>query len=219
MRNHTGRLRVMVVLLFAVIVTGCKRSQNLGAPAADLTADEYTTFSAYIAGRFGDRDRHLGSNEVSTLVFFNQTRCDDRHSLRDYNNGQPLPWEKTAAFLRSKAPVLQPTTLESFLKANSQQAFVHPSFHVPIKYELVDLAKETSIFRKDGGDWLDFYKQYPGSSGIVTWSRVGFNADGTQAIFYYEKACGGLCGGGNYVVMEKRDGGWIIGIESSMWVS
>jgi hypothetical protein len=40
------------------------------------------------------------------------------------------------------------------------------------------------MFKKNGGDWLAYYKRYPGASGIVTWSRVGFNADGTEALFY-----------------------------------
>jgi len=54
---------------------------------------------------------------------------------------------------------------------------------------------------------------------MVTWSRVGFNADGTQALFYESYRCGGLCGTGRYMVMEKRSGGWVIGANIVVWVS
>ena len=48
---------------------------------------------------------------------------------------------------------------------------------------------------------------------------MGFNADGTQALFYISNRCGGLCGRGSYVVMEKRDDHWVIEKEIEMWVS
>jgi len=31
--------------------------------------------------------------------------------------------------------------------------------------------------------------------------------------------CGGLCGSGMYVVMERRDGRWVITKEIEMWIS
>lgn len=58
-----------------------------------------------------------------------------------------------------------------------------------------------------------------GSQGIATFSRVGFRADGTQALFYIGSRCGVLRGVGWYVVMEKREGRWVILKEIEMWIS
>jgi hypothetical protein len=103
-------------------------------------------------------------------------------------------------------------------KANDQQALVHRSIHSPIDYELVDSIQLDSFFKKGGGLWDAYYK-HQGASGIVAWSRVGFNADGTQALFYEGYRCGELCGSGRYVVMQKKNGSWTIGTAIVVWVS
>jgi len=215
MRPDMYKALTAVLLSLVVGLSACKRGESSPALADDLTAAEYNVLSAYTNGKFSGKP---ASNGVSKLVFFNTTGCNDRHLLSD-DNGQLLPWKRTAEFLRGKYPALQQATLDSFLRANLQQALVHSSFRLPVNYQLIDAAKETSIFRKGGGSWDAFYQQYPGSSGIVTLSRVGFGVDGTQALFYFEKVCGGLCGGGYYVAMEKRDSGWVIGAEINIWVS
>jgi len=81
----------------------------------------------------------------------------------------------------------------------------------------VDSIQLDSLFKK--GDWLAYYKQYPGASGVVTWSRVGFNAEGTQALFYEGYRCGELCGTGHHIVMEKKNGSWMLGPDIVVWVS
>ncbi len=43
---------------------------------------------------------------------------------------------------------------------------------------------------------------------IFTVSEVGFNRDHTRAIVYIGHYCGGLCGGGTYHLLIKRDGKW-----------
>ena len=46
------------------------------------------------------------------------------------------------------------------------------------------------------------------SAGYITFSRVGFNSDGTKAVIYRETVCGSLCGYGGYVLLSKDDGAW-----------
>ena len=118
-----------------------------------------------------------------------------------------------------KPPALKQTTIDSFRKANSQQASVHLSIRSPIDYELVTSAQLEPIFCKHCGFWPEYYKRFPGASGIVTWSRVGFNSDGTQALFYESYRCGDLCGTGRYMVMEEKNGSWMIGSDIVVWVS
>ena len=96
---------------------------------------------------------------------------------------------------------------------------LHRSLLFPIDYEVVTSAQLEPIFCKHCGDWPEYCKRFPGASGIVTWSRVGFNSDGTQALFYESYRCGGLCGSGRYMVMEKKNGSWMIGIDIVVWVS
>jgi hypothetical protein len=176
--------RLTTILLSLVVsLTACHRGQVSVAPAAELSPDEYVVLSAYIGGKFSEPEKQRVSQRVTKLVFLNMTQSGDDDLLRD-ENGRPVPWEKTVESLRKRAASLQQTTMDAFRKANSLQAFGRRSFHSPIDYELVDSVQLDAIFRKNG-DWPAYYRQYPGSNGIVTWSRVGFSTDGTQALFYF----------------------------------
>jgi hypothetical protein len=102
---------------------------------------------------------------------------------------------------------------------NAQQASLRRSLHPSIDYELVTSAQLEPIFCYHCGFWPAYYKRFPGSQGLLTFSGVGFSADGTQAFFYFSNRCEGLCGTGDYVIMEKRDGRWVIQKEINTWVS
>jgi hypothetical protein len=70
----------------------------------------------------------------------------------------------------------------------------------------------------EASGWKLFYEKYPDSVGFIHLSRVGFNADLSQALVYiaryhYEQP---LLGG--YYLMTRQDGRWVI--ESSLeWIT
>ena len=66
--------------------------------------------------------------------------------------------------------------------------------------------------------WKTFYKQYPKSTGQVTFSRVGFDDDGKFAAlnFGFKREC--LFGEGHAVFLQKLDGVWRIIYKQSTWV-
>jgi hypothetical protein len=68
-----------------------------------------------------------------------------------------------------------------------------------------------------GGGWNFFDKTYPGSPGIVSFSRVGLNAARTQAFVYVQMRCGSLCGAGSYVLLSKFGGEWGIQNSYGIW--
>lgn len=204
------RVAVLLLSLLSVVVglTSCNRKRQ-------FSADEYEVVSAGITGLFAN---HAGKGHPNDIVILRMTSSGDDDILPD-ENGHSVPWEKTAESLRQRAPSLQQTTIDDFRRANGQQALLDRSFRFPVDYQIIDEAQLEPIFKRKGDTWGSYYKQYPGSQGIATLSRVGFNADRTQALFYISNRCGGSCGGGFYVVMEKRDGHWVIAQEIEMWVS
>jgi hypothetical protein len=215
--------RLMIILLSLVVgLTTCNRGKITEVPTGELKNPEYDVLSAFIASKFADRKNKEPSEPVGDglvkIVISDTTQSGDDEGLHD-ENGRPIPWEKTAESLRKKTPTLQQTTIDSFREVNAKQASLRRSFHPAIDYELVDSIKIDSIFTNKGDPWGAYYKQFPGSQGILTFSRVGFSADGRQAFFYVSNRCGGLCGGGRYVVMENSNGRWIIGKEVEKWVS
>src|SRR5579872_682039 len=204
-----------ILFLFVIVLAGCNRSRKTAsATNAEMSASEYEVLSAWLDDKIAQktRDTHLDQ-----FVVYSETDLRKDRLLRD-DNGQPIPWEKAAQSLREKVPALQQETLDSFRKANAVQATIRPSFHPAIHCQIVTPMQVEPIFKRGGSSWLGYYKQFPGSQGILTFSRVGFSSDGTQASFFFDNICGGLCGGASYVVMHRHNGGWKTDREISMWV-
>jgi hypothetical protein len=67
--------------------------------------------------------------------------------------------------------------------------------------------------------WDRFYRRYPNSPGLLFFSKVGFNDRHDQAFLYMGRSCGGLCGGGEYVLLNKVNGEWVVSNEQELWVS
>ena len=180
-----------------------------------MSPAEYEVLSAWLGSQITTKARNNG---LSQIVVYDTTDSDDGHLLRD-DTGHPIPWEKEAESLREKDTLLQQTALDAYRKVNGQPAFLRCSLHTTVDYQLVNRARLEPIFCYHCGFWPAYYKQFPGSQGLLTFSRVGFSADSTQAFFYYSNRCEGLCGTGKYVIMEKHDGCWTIQQEINMWVS
>ena len=49
-----------------------------------------------------------------------------------------------------------------------------------------------------------------GATGIVTFSAVGFDASGATAVVNIMYVCAGLCGNGDVLILEKKNGNWTI---------
>ena len=67
--------------------------------------------------------------------------------------------------------------------------------------------------------WDRFYRKYPNSPGLMFFSKVGFNDRHEQAFLYMGKSCGGLCGVGKYVLLNKVNGEWVVSNEQELLVS
>lgn len=55
--------------------------------------------------------------------------------------------------------------------------------------------------------------------GLVKLSEIRFNASHDKAVVWYGFTCGGLCGNGGTVILEKKDGVWRRKATCSVWMS
>ncbi|MFL5463087.1 MAG: hypothetical protein ACJ8AC_03525, partial [Gemmatimonadaceae bacterium] len=62
--------------------------------------------------------------------------------------------------------------------------------------------------RMDQNVWLGFREKFPGTWGIVGFSRVAFNLRHTQAMLYSSHQCGNSCDSGDTWVLERRGKTW-----------
>ena len=65
----------------------------------------------------------------------------------------------------------------------------------------------------------DFEARFPNNLGYFVVSHVGLNLNKTEALLYIDHFCGGLCGGGDYVLMRKVNGVWHVVERHMTWVS
>jgi hypothetical protein len=175
---------------------GCRHSPS------EVTDAEYRVLSAYIAGKFE------GQEHVRQIVIFSETvgGGEKPEEMADLNDAPAL---KTA----------HGQVYRAFLDANLHPSSFHRSFTLPVPYQIVAPSEKLSIFGTPGDVWGRYYEKYPNSAGLLHASRVGFNSDGHQAAFYISNHCGGLCGGGYFVIMEKVNFNWKVVQEVQVWVS
>lgn len=208
-----------IVLFVAALAPSASPRQAPAKTFAEVSDAEYEVLSAFIAAEFtGDQGEDRVGSRVSKIVIVNATQSDRDDTLLEDDDGKPLSWKKMSGYLHKEVRTLQGSTLDSFRDATNHPAPFSPSFHLPVPYELVAKAEIDAIFKK-GGWWMDFYKKYPDSQGLLTLSRVGYSADRKQAMFHAKNHCGGKCGTGSYVVMEKTNRGWKVAKEVLVWIS
>jgi hypothetical protein len=101
-------------------------------------------------------------------------------------------------------PLLRQETLESFEKRNQQCASIRGTIPTDSDYRYLNGPGIPN-------DWKYTY--------LVYLSRVGFNADHTQALVNLSafSATDGTKSGGAYISLSKRDGKWEVGGTSAVW--
>lgn len=67
--------------------------------------------------------------------------------------------------------------------------------------------------------WKAFEQRFPGANGILALSPVGFSADRRAALVMVDYACGGLCGGTVYYLVEIRGRRWVVTRQAEVRVS
>lgn len=194
-------------------------AQNAPNANVNVSETEYEVFSAFISHAFvGSVGEDRVGMAVSQIVIESHTQSD-KEDLNNFSDpDDPLPGGSIEKYLRKEAPSLRAATIRNYHRANETQGELSARFHLPVKYEIVSPERIGEIV-KDLRDVPEFYKQYPGAQGHMWLSRVGFSPDGKQALFYVGNWCGGICGTGSYVVMERHGASWKIAKEVFIWMS
>jgi hypothetical protein len=118
-------------------------------------------------------------------------------------------------------PTLARATISDF-RAQEKECFqLTRKLNIPTEYVLVTEKDLEPLFPKSEFDrmWSRFYKKYPGSSGVISFSNPGFNRAFTQALISTSRGCGGLCGAGHLVLLKKTPGGWKVETKVMTWIS
>jgi hypothetical protein len=166
-------------------------------PPVDVEAERYAIYSLFL--------QHMFADEPGKLVVVRNQTSPDNYVKEEWDGmGVEPRWQ---------------SVVDDYKAKNAQPAAVENKFKVSSPVTLIPAREVDQIFGEGGGWWQAFYKKYPKSSGLVTFSNVGFNHEMTYALVDVSHSCGGLCGSGGLVLLVKKDGNWIKEKDLISWVS
>jgi len=120
----------------------------------------------------------------------------------------------TNAFYRT-AP--SPDVVESYRKMRCVGGHLSRTFHTDVPHSFVDGALFEHVL--PSAEDTNFARLFPGASGVLGFSHVGFNKRLDEAIVSMSYHCGSLCGGGRRYYLKRVDGRWKTVSKRTTWES
>ena len=200
---------LVLSLLFAVIALFATYIVLRPNPTR-ADSEQYKVLSAYIARGLTGESHDLGSRRGLVLIAnrttFSQPMVNST-KLKQY-----VALVLSSQRRRASMPELSRRLIFEFWAANLRDETLERRFQFAAPYALAT-EEEMKLWPS-----AEFMARFPDSYGVLTFSRVAFNSDLTEAMFYTEHLCG-LCGEGKFVLMRKTAGKWIEVDSASMWIS
>jgi hypothetical protein len=186
-------------MLLALLLCSCGPGlpKATVTPSPNIEAEEYAVYSALI------RQNPIGYDLGSSFVVRENTRADLDMFERTLENVHKLPT----------------SLVDSYRSRNAVPYTLGPNLDIEQDYVLMPQEVFDQILGRKGARWTDFEAKYPGASGFILFSRVGFNADGDQAVADMGYRCGDLCGAGGLYLLVKEDGNWKVQETLMAWQS
>ncbi len=214
------KLRIRKRYLFAFIIAAAIFACAWFAFSAQSgpEADEVAVYSTLFAPR---ELGHVGS----TIVIFDGTQ----RGFGDVVTSDE-EFRKVIDYLRQDIPDVEQETWDDFYTKNQQshslkerfnRSALNP-FRLGLNIVVVNDEDLSMIFNyadSEQNPWEKFEAKYSGAREVYFLSRVGFNHARNQALVHVSYECGALCGGGDYVLLEKKFGFWLIQKRHMSWIS
>ncbi len=108
---------------------------------------------------------------------------------------------------------------DDFIKKNENLCELENKFGIPESIALVTDYELEEITRGSGSWDKNFGAKYPNAGGLITFSRIGFNRDFTQALAYFGQTSGPLTGSGHLVILAKKDSIWKVQKTYVVWIA
>jgi hypothetical protein len=211
-----NRLTALFLACFFVAISMAaptsRRAQTKGKSAppeeCDLTPEDYAVYSAVLLDRGKPEDPEERWDDKPDLII-----SDVTDSAED---GKSRMWGFRSASKQHPSS----DTVDHFNLRRQISCHLKPQLDTAISYHFLSEEEHDQIFKKKGvGGWKDFYKKYPKSSGYWSFSPVGYDTKGSEALVHVGHYCGGLCGTGHLVLLAKENGHWIVKNRVMLWIS
>ena len=199
---HRPRLKLLLAFLLAL---GCARGSQLGS--SNFKTADVDVYRAVLDSMFVPHS----VSRITRLVVQDSTTVRRREEL--------VGGVIERLF---RLPGVDSTAVRDFEARNRSALSLNALKQFKLAVPIVFVSSETlkTLPQTDADKyWEEFYRRYPGSSGHIAFSAIGYSADGSLAVLMIDRGCGGLCGHG-YIVSVRRSGGkWRVASIQGTWVS
>jgi hypothetical protein len=213
---------VLAILLLALLLspTSAQKKKSRGEiivgtkiaqPAKEEVAgkldveDEYKVYSSVIVSLFGD-------GKAQSLVV---RRLSRNSTIRDFND------RDIRLVVKADFPKLDYKTLDDFV-SKSARSYELSAQHFNLQGKIIlvtDTDRVTAGARTCEANWRKFYRAYPTAKGYMIFTRVGFNAEKTQAFVYADYWSGCKEGEGQFYFLQNDGGSWKVTRTQTMWTN
>jgi len=197
----TGWICVILLFLSACSTMGSETAtpKPTITPTPDAIREEERVYKALIEATY--------PSELLVIMERTQTNVVD------------LASDETYQLVEESLQHLSADTLSNFKTHNDSSYPLKTSMILGRRYILFSEKDKQELFQINQSGWDVFYNRYPEAPGIMTLSRVGFNEQMDQALVYLGIQSYWLAGSGNFFLLNKIDGSWVIDQQVMTWVS
>lgn len=127
--------------------------------------------------------------------------------------------DETYDRFQTEHPELTDDLIDGFLALNETAV----PFPLPLptrkEYQTLNAVELEALAETDpnGDAWAAFNRAFPDAGGTVTFSQVAFDQTGNYALVYLSVICGGTCGNGRLVFLNRTADGWRVEGEYTIW--
>jgi hypothetical protein len=115
---------------------------------------------------------------------------------------------------------LRGDTIQDFIQKSCTEGPLSRTFHTDLPRVFVNPNSISfDIAPIDRNGRKDFQQTFPGASGIISLSHVGFDPTLHEAIVSTSFICGVLCGTGRRYILRKKRDTWVVIGKPIVWVS
>jgi hypothetical protein len=198
------KARIILILIIGTsLCAACQQETITSAP--DPTATMQPTETPQL-------DRDIEESAVYKALLKDSFRGDfiEQYLIMDQTRvNHPALLEQDLENLQEYKP-LDEGLMADFLAVNQQPSPLEPILDIDLEYQLLTQEEidELRPLDEESG-WQLYYEKFPNAVGFIYFSRVGFNADLTQALVYYEQYRYDQPITGGYQVLNRQDGEWV----------
>jgi hypothetical protein len=195
-------------LLILALFPGCNKDDNGNSPE----------FKLRVSNNLDDLDYSLYSLVLEQLF----TNTNNLVVNQEIRAGGPINNHSFMQSMKEQYSELDTMVFYDPVLAIDSVYYFENKFSVPSKKVSLISAEEIQyIFSNTeiNAGWEEFYRRYPNSPGTISFSRIGYNTDKTQAVVDMGNMYASLRGEGFLVFLKLENNKWKIVITMLTWIS